>query len=104
MSELLTIAEAAKRIATKDLSPVELTQQCLARTKALQPSLHAFIQVTEERALADAKAAEAAIMKGGAKGPLHGIPFGHKDIYCTKGIATTGTRSCSRTTSRPRTR
>jgi aspartyl-tRNA(Asn)/glutamyl-tRNA(Gln) amidotransferase subunit A len=90
MSELLSIAEAAKRIATKDLSPVELTKQCLARTKALQPTLNAFIQITEERALADAAAAEAVIMKGGLRGPLHGIPFGHKDIYCTKGIATTG--------------
>jgi aspartyl-tRNA(Asn)/glutamyl-tRNA(Gln) amidotransferase subunit A len=89
MSELLTIAEAAGRIATKDLSPVELTRQCLERVKRLDGTLHSFILVTEERALADAKAAEAAIMKSGPKGPLHGIPFGHKDIYCTKGIATT---------------
>jgi aspartyl-tRNA(Asn)/glutamyl-tRNA(Gln) amidotransferase subunit A len=89
MSGFLTIAEAAKRIAAKDLSPVELTRQCLARIKQLDGSLNAFIQVTEERALADAKAAEAAIMKSGPKGLLHGIPFGHKDIYCTKGIATT---------------
>ena len=87
--EFLTIAEAARRIAAKQLSPVELTQQCLARIKALDGTLNAFIRVTEERALADAKAAEAAIMKSGPKGPLHGIPFGHKDIYCTKGIPTT---------------
>ena len=89
MAEFLTIAEAARRIAAKDLSPVELTRQCLARIKALDGTLHAFIRLTEERALADAKAAEAAIMKGGARSPLHGIPFGHKDIYGTKGIPTT---------------
>jgi aspartyl-tRNA(Asn)/glutamyl-tRNA(Gln) amidotransferase subunit A len=89
MAEFLTIAEAAKRIATKDLSPVELTKQCLARIKALDGRLNSFILLTEERALADAKAAEAAIMKSGPKGPLHGIPIGHKDIYGTKGIATT---------------
>ena len=87
--EFLTIAEAARRIAAKQLSPVELTKQCLARIKALDGTLHSFIRVTEERALADAKAAEAAVMKSGPKGPLHGIPFGHKDIYGTKGIPTT---------------
>jgi aspartyl-tRNA(Asn)/glutamyl-tRNA(Gln) amidotransferase subunit A len=89
MEGFLTIAEAARRIATKDLSPVELTRHCLARIKALDGTLNSFIRVTEERALADAKAAEAAIMKNGPKGPLHGIPFGHKDIYCTAGIPTT---------------
>ncbi len=89
MTGFLTIAEAAKRIATKDLSPVELTGQCLARAKQLDATLNSFILLTEERALADAKAAEAAIMKSGPKGPLHGIPLGHKDIYGTKGIATT---------------
>jgi aspartyl-tRNA(Asn)/glutamyl-tRNA(Gln) amidotransferase subunit A len=90
MAEFLTIAEAARRIATKDLSPVELTRQCLERIKRLDGTLHSFIRLTEERALADAKAAEAAIVKGGPKGPLHGIPIGHKDIYGTRGIPTTG--------------
>jgi aspartyl-tRNA(Asn)/glutamyl-tRNA(Gln) amidotransferase subunit A len=89
MEGFLTIAEAARRIATKDLSPVELTRHCLARIKALDGTLNSFIRVTEERALADARAAEAAIFKGGPKTPLHGIPFGHKDIYCTAGIPTT---------------
>jgi aspartyl-tRNA(Asn)/glutamyl-tRNA(Gln) amidotransferase subunit A len=89
MEGFLTIAEAARRIATKDLSPVELTRHCLARIKALDGTINSFIRVTEERALADAKAAEAAIFKGGPKTPLHGIPFGHKDIYCTAGIPTT---------------
>ena len=84
-----TIAEAAKQIAAKQLSPVELTRACLDRVLALDDRLHAFVLVTEERALAEARQAEAAIMAGGPKGPLHGIPIGLKDIVDTKGIATT---------------
>ena len=84
-----TIAEAARRIAAKDLSPVELIRACLERVHALDERLHAFVHLTEERALAVARAAEAAIMAGGSKGPLHGIPIGLKDIVDTKGIPTT---------------
>jgi aspartyl-tRNA(Asn)/glutamyl-tRNA(Gln) amidotransferase subunit A len=84
-----TIADAAKQIAAKQLSPVELTQACLDRVRALDDRLHAFVHLTEERALAEARAAEAAIMAGGSKGPLHGIPIGLKDIVDTKGIPTT---------------
>ena len=61
-----TIAEAARLIAAKQLSPVELTRACLARVHALDGELHAFLHLTEERALADARAAERAIMAGGA--------------------------------------
>src|SRR5579863_818724 len=84
-----TIAEAAKLIAARRLSPVELTQACLDRVHALDGELHAFVHLTEERALAEARAAEAAIMAGGARGPLHGIPIGLKDIVDTRGIPTT---------------
>jgi aspartyl-tRNA(Asn)/glutamyl-tRNA(Gln) amidotransferase subunit A len=84
-----TIAEAAKLIAAKQLSPVELTQACLRQIDALDKTLHAFVLLTEERALADAKAAEAAIMKDGPSGPMHGIPIGLKDIVDTAGIPTT---------------
>jgi aspartyl-tRNA(Asn)/glutamyl-tRNA(Gln) amidotransferase subunit A len=84
-----TIAAAAKQIAAKQLSPVELTLACLDRVKALDGRLHAFVHLTEERALAEARQAEAAIMAGGPKGPLHGIPIGLKDIVDTKGIPTT---------------
>jgi aspartyl-tRNA(Asn)/glutamyl-tRNA(Gln) amidotransferase subunit A len=87
--EIPTIAEAARRLKARTLSPVELTQACLARVKRLDPQLNAFIAVTEEIALAGARAAEAAIMKDGPRGPLHGIPLGIKDIFNTKGIATT---------------
>ena len=84
-----TIAEAAKQIAAKQLSPVELTRACLERVHALDNRLHAFVHLTEERALAEARAAEAAIMANGPSGPLHGIPIGLKDIVDTKGIPTT---------------
>ncbi|MDB5416152.1 MAG: Amidase [Rubritepida sp.] len=84
-----TIAEAGALIAAKKVSPVELTRDCLARIAAQNSTLNAFILVTEERALADARAAEARQMSGTLKGRLDGIPIGHKDIYGTAGIATT---------------
>src|SRR3954447_20498004 len=84
-----TIAEAAKLIAAKQLSPVELTQACLDRVRKLDNRLCAFVHLTEKRALAEARAAEAAVMAGGRKGPLHGIPIGLKDIVDTKRIPTT---------------
>src|SRR5947199_2244252 len=84
-----TIAEAAKQIAAKQLSPVELTRACLDRVRALDDRLHAFVHLTEERALAEAREAGRAIMAGGPSGPLHGIPIGLKDIVDTKGIPTT---------------
>ena len=89
MSEILTIAEAARRIAAKQLSPIELTRSHLDRIGRLNPSLNAFLLVTEERALADAKAAEARQMAGTLLGPLDGIPIAHKDIYNTAGVRTT---------------
>src|SRR4051795_9741627 len=84
-----TIADAAKQIAAKQLSPVELTRACLDRVRKLDNRLCAFVHLTEKRALAEARAAEAAVMAGGRKGPLHGIPIGLKDIVDTKGIPTT---------------
>lgn len=89
MNDFLTITEAAALIAQKKLSPVELTRACLARIERLDGTLHTFITLTAETALATARAAEAAIMKGGPKGPLHGIPIGLKDIFNTKGVLTT---------------
>jgi aspartyl-tRNA(Asn)/glutamyl-tRNA(Gln) amidotransferase subunit A len=92
MSELyfLTIAEAAKLIRTRKLSPVELTQAYLHRVQALDPQINAFITLTGERALEQAQQAEAEITAGRYRGPMHGIPFGLKDLYATAGILTTG--------------
>jgi len=87
--EIPTIAEAARLIAAKRLSPVELIRACLERVHKLDGELHAFIHLAEERALAEARAAEAAIMANGPKSPVHGIPIGLKDIVDTKGIPTT---------------
>ena len=84
-----TIAEAATLIAVKKLSPVELTRACLDRVHRLDDRLKAFVHLTEERALSEARTAEAAIMAGAPRGPLHGIPIGLKDIVDTKGIPTT---------------
>ena len=89
MDEFLTIAAASHLIASHKLSPLELTQHYLARIRRLDPILHSFIVVTEERAISDARTAQARVMAGQARGPLDGIPIAHKDIYCTAGIATT---------------
>jgi aspartyl-tRNA(Asn)/glutamyl-tRNA(Gln) amidotransferase subunit A len=88
-----SIAEAAAAFRARRLSPVELARESLARIARLDPALHAFVAVTADRALADAGAAEARLMRGEARGPLDGIPFAHKDIVGTAGIATT---ACSR--------
>ena len=87
---VLGIAEAGAMLRDRRLSPVELTRAFLARIAALDGQLHAYILVLEEQALAQARAAEAEIMAGTWRGPLHGIPIGLKDIYATAGVATTG--------------
>jgi aspartyl-tRNA(Asn)/glutamyl-tRNA(Gln) amidotransferase subunit A len=86
----LTIAEAGDKIARKQLSPVELMESYLRRIEAVGSQLDAFITLTADRALDQAHAAEAEIAAGHYRGPLHGIPFGLKDIYETAGILTTG--------------
>jgi aspartyl-tRNA(Asn)/glutamyl-tRNA(Gln) amidotransferase subunit A len=85
----LTIADAARLVERRQLSPVELTDALLARIEALDPQLNAFLLPTPEKAREQAKAAEREIMAGNYRGPLHGVPFGLKDIYATAGIRTT---------------
>ncbi|HTP96844.1 MAG TPA: amidase [Burkholderiales bacterium] len=85
----LTIAELAALIEARKLSPVELVNAYLQRIDALDPRLNAFITVTGELALQQARQAEAAIAAGKYRGPLHGIPFGLKDMFETRGIRTT---------------
>jgi len=92
MSEELAyagIAELGARYRKRALSPVEVTQALLARIEKLDPVLHAFVTLTPDRAMADARAAEEALRRGDPR-PLLGIPVGHKDIYLTQGIRTTG--------------
>jgi len=84
----LTIAEAGRLIAAKKLSPVELAKALLARVKAVDPKINAFLTITDKPALAAARAAERAVMAG-KRHPLLGIPVAYKDIYETAGVPTT---------------
>src|SRR5258708_1257500 len=86
---LPTLAEAGRQIAAGELSPVALTEAALARAVALQPKPNAFMETTDERARAAARRAEKEIAGGRCRGPLHGIPYGLKDIYDAAGLRTT---------------
>jgi aspartyl-tRNA(Asn)/glutamyl-tRNA(Gln) amidotransferase subunit A len=88
-SDFSSLAQAARAIETKRISPVELTDVCLARIARGNSQLNAFVTVTEEQARAQAREAERAITAGNWRGPLHGIPIGLKDVFETEGIATT---------------
>ena len=88
--DFLTIAEAARPIQRKELSPLELVESRLDRIARLDGNLNSFICVMAEEARAAAVAAEAEIAAGYYRGLLHGIPIGLKDLYETAGIATTG--------------
>ena len=85
----LSLAEASELLRARKVSPVELTQACLRRIDELNPKLNAFITVTAESALAQAREAEADLQKGRRKGPLHGIPIALKDLVDTAGVRTT---------------
>jgi aspartyl-tRNA(Asn)/glutamyl-tRNA(Gln) amidotransferase subunit A len=87
---ILTIAEASRLIRERKLSPVELTQECLARIARLDGQLHSFILLLADEGMAQAKQAEAEIAAGRWRGPLHGIPFALKDIIACKGHPNTG--------------
>jgi aspartyl-tRNA(Asn)/glutamyl-tRNA(Gln) amidotransferase subunit A len=89
MPILETIAELAPRLRRKEVSPLELTRTCLERIEKLNPGLNAFITVTAESALAEARAAEIEIARGEWRGPLHGIPVALKDLIDTAGTRTT---------------
>ncbi|MCY4548067.1 MAG: amidase [Defluviicoccus sp.] len=86
----LTIAEASESIRRRDLSPVELTEACIRRIETLDPQISAVVTLTGERAMEDACRAESELANGRWRGPMHGIPFGLKDIYDTAGIRTAG--------------
>jgi len=84
-----TLPQLAELVRTRKISPVELTKMYLARLKKYGPKLNCVVTLTEDLALAQAAEAEREIKAGRYRGPLHGIPWGAKDLFATKGIRTT---------------
>ncbi len=90
---LLSLTAVAKAIAGKHLSSREVTQSCLDRIAQWQPRLNAFMAIEADAALAAADAADAALAKGKPRGPLHGVPLAHKDMYYDTGkVVTCGSK------------
>jgi aspartyl-tRNA(Asn)/glutamyl-tRNA(Gln) amidotransferase subunit A len=89
MADFPSISELAPRLRSREISPVEITRACLLRIERLNPVLNAFITVMAESALADARRAEAEILRGEWRGALHGVPVALKDLIDTAGVRTT---------------
>jgi aspartyl-tRNA(Asn)/glutamyl-tRNA(Gln) amidotransferase subunit A len=85
-----SMGELARLVATKAVTPVEVVQAHLDRIGALDGTIKSYITVMGDSARAAARAAEATVMARETLGPLHGVPIGLKDLYCTKGVKTTG--------------
>ncbi|MGH9713418.1 MAG: amidase [Candidatus Acidiferrales bacterium] len=85
----LSIEQAGRLLRKKEISPVELVDAALARIERLNPELNAFLTIVAEDARRKARVAEGLIRRGGATGPLYGIPISLKDNYWTRGIRTT---------------
>jgi aspartyl-tRNA(Asn)/glutamyl-tRNA(Gln) amidotransferase subunit A len=86
---LTSILEISQRLRSRELSSVDVTKGCLAKIEKLNPVLNAFITVTGDSALEQARQAESEIQRGQWRGPLHGIPLGLKDLVDTAGTRTT---------------
>ncbi len=84
----LTLSQAARAVRARDVSPVELMQALLERAQSVDPHVQAWVTLDAERALAAARAAEEQLAQGGRLGPLHGVPFGAKDIFDTADLVT----------------
>ena len=85
----LPATELRRLIGIKAISPIELLDACIARIEALNPAVNAIAASAFERARAEAKAAEAAVLRGEVLGRLHGLPIGIKDLQDTEGLLTT---------------
>ena len=85
----LSVQQLSQKIKSRQISPVALTEGYLERLERIGPKLGAVVTVTRDLALSEAKAAEAEIAAGKWRGPLHGVPYGVKDLLATKGIPTT---------------
>ncbi|WP_028875635.1 Asp-tRNA(Asn)/Glu-tRNA(Gln) amidotransferase subunit GatA [Teredinibacter turnerae] len=84
----LTIAEISRKLQAKEFSSEEITRYFLDRIKQQDPTYNCYVTVTEELAMAQAKAADARLAAGNAP-TMCGVPFAHKDIFCTNGVKTT---------------
>jgi aspartyl-tRNA(Asn)/glutamyl-tRNA(Gln) amidotransferase subunit A len=84
-----TLLEAAAKVRSKEVSSRELTRALLDRIERANPRINAYITVLPEKAMKDALACDEAQAGGRTLGPLHGVPVGLKDIFCTRGIRTT---------------
>jgi Asp-tRNA(Asn)/Glu-tRNA(Gln) amidotransferase A subunit family amidase len=92
-----TIVSLGEALRQRKISPVELTRSCLKNIEDLNPALNAFITMTAELALAQARTAEEEILRGNWRGPLHGVPLGVKDLIDTAGTLTTAASHLYRT-------
>jgi aspartyl-tRNA(Asn)/glutamyl-tRNA(Gln) amidotransferase subunit A len=86
----LDLVDAASRVADGTLSSVALTEACLAQAAAWQPSRNCFIRIDGEGAMRAARACDQEMQRGHRRGPLHGVPLAHKDMFYRKGAASTG--------------
>jgi aspartyl-tRNA(Asn)/glutamyl-tRNA(Gln) amidotransferase subunit A len=87
---LLDLAEAAERLASGAVSSVALTEACLERAKTWQASRNCFIRLDEEAAITAARERDAELKRGHRRGPLHGVPLAHKDMFYRQGKVSTG--------------
>jgi len=85
----MTLAEAAAALRARRVSAVELLQAQIARARAVQPAINAFIRIDEEPAMAQARALDSEAARGHFRGPLHGVPMAHKDMFYRTGLVTT---------------
>ena len=89
----MSVVESASKIASGEVSPVELVESLIHRIETLEPSLNAWVYLDREMVLSEAKSKALQVKMDAKLGPLHGVPIGLKDIYYTAGIPTT---ACSR--------
>jgi len=99
------VTQLSELVRSRKVKPSELTDMYLSRLKRYDPQLHFVVNLTEDRARKQAKDMDAEISRGKYRGPLHGIPWGAKDLLAVKGYPRRGAPACTRirrsTTRRP---